>query len=143
MPLTAALADSVRGRTFQALLFGVFGTAGVTIAGVGILGLAAILASRRTREVGVRMALGARPGEIARLMVRQHLAGAWAGLALGAVLGAWLARSVVPLLYKTDRFDPIAWSGALLLVIATIATGALLPALRAARVDAVRALRAD
>jgi predicted permease len=142
-PLTSTLADSVKGRTFQALLFAVFGVAAVTIAGAGILGLAATLASRRTREVGLRMALGARPGGIARLMIRQHLAGAWAGIAIGAMLGAWLAHGVGSFLYSTSRFDPLAWGAALLVVMGTIAFGALVPALCASRVDPVRALRVE
>ncbi len=142
-PLASTLADSIKGRTFQALLFAVFGVAGVIIAGAGILGLAATLASRRTREVGVRMAFGARPAGIARLMVREHLAGAWAGVAIGAVLGAWLARAVTSFLYKMNGFDPLAWAAALLVVVGTIALGALVPALRASRVDPVRALRVE
>jgi predicted permease len=142
-PLTMTLSDSIKGRTFQALLFAVFGVAAVMIAGAGILGLAATLASRRTREVGVRMALGARPAGIARLMVRQHLAGAWAGVAIGAMLGAWLAYGVGAFLYRTGPFDPLAWGAALFVVTGTIALGALVPALRASRVDPVRALRVE
>jgi predicted permease len=141
--LTATLADSIRSRTFQTLLFGVFGAAAVVIAGVGVLGLTAMLASRRTREVGVRMALGARPAEIARLLVRQHLGGAWAGLVIGALLGAWLARAVGTSLYKTGGFDPLAWFAAFVVVTAATALGALLPAMRASRIDPVRALRVE
>jgi ABC-type antimicrobial peptide transport system permease subunit len=89
------------------------------------------------------MALGARPAEIARLMIRQHLAGASAGLVLGGLLGVWLARLVAPSLYKMSGFDPLAWSAALAVVIATIAVGALVPAMRASRVDPVRALRVE
>ena len=89
------------------------------------------------------MALGARPAGIARLMIRQHLAGAWAGLAVGAMLGAWLAHGVGAFLYRTSRFDPLAWGAALLVVTGTIALGALVPAWRASRVDPVRALRVD
>ena len=88
-------------------------------------------------------ALGARPAGIARLMVRQHLAGAWAGVAIGAMLGAWLAYGVGAFLYRTGPFDPLAWGAALFVVTGTIALGALVPALRASRVDPVRALRVE
>ena len=76
-------------------------------------------------------------------MIRQHLAGAWIGVAIGALIGAWLAQSVGAFLYKTSRFDPLAWAAAVLVVTGTIVIGALVPALRASRVDPVRALRVE
>jgi hypothetical protein len=139
--LTATLADSIRSRTFQTVLFASFGAAAVVIAGIGVLGLTAMLASRRTREVGVRIALGARPAEIARLMVRQELLGAWTGMALGGVLGVWLARAIAAMLYQTNGFDLLPWSVAVVTVLATILIGLMVPAIRASRVDPVRALR--
>jgi hypothetical protein len=139
--LTATLADSIRSRTFQAILFGAFGAAGIAIAGIGVLGLTAMLASRRTREVGVRIALGARPAEIARLIVRQELISAWAGLMLGGALGLWLARAVAASLYKTSGFELMPWATAIVIVLVTILTGLVVPAIRASRVDPVRALR--
>ena len=139
--LTATLADSIRSRTFQAILFGAFGAAAVVIAGVGVLGLAAMLAARRTREVGLRMALGARPAELARLIVRQEMPGAWAGLIVGGLLGVGLARAVATSLYKTSGFDLLPWAMAILVVLATIVAGLIVPAIRMSRVDPVQALR--
>jgi predicted permease len=141
--LAAALGSSVRSRQFQAALFVAFGVAAVATAGVGVLALVAIVTTRRTREVGVRMALGARRSEIAGLIVRQELVAVWSGLAAGAIMSSWLVQLVGAYLYKTSAYDPVMWATAavLLLVVATV--GALVPALRASRVDPVQALRMD
>lgn len=142
-PVSEVLGKSVQAREFQAALFSAFGMAGLTIAGVGVLALVAIVTSRRTREVGVRMALGARPLEIARLIVRQELVAVVCGMAAGGIASFWVARLMQSYMYKLSVYDPALWAAAVavLLIVATL--GALIPALRASRIDPVKALRVD
>ena len=113
------------------------------IAAVGVLGLAAIVTSRRTREVGVRMAVGARPAQIVGLVVRQELAGVLCGLTAGALAAAWSVRLMQPYMYKVSVYDPVAWTAAIGLLLATSTIGVLIPALRASRTDPVKALRVE
>ncbi len=139
----ATLGDSIRQRSFLTFLFAGFGGAAVVIAAVGVLGLAAIVTSRRTREVGVRMAVGARPAQIVGLVVRQELAGVLCGLTAGALAAAWSVRLMQPYMYKVSVYDPVAWTAAIGLLLATSTIGVLIPALRASRTDPVKALRAE
>jgi hypothetical protein len=139
--VSETLGKSVQVRRFQAALFSAFGIAGLTIAGVGVLALVAIVTSRRTREIGVRMALGARPAAIAGLIVRQELVAVLCGIAAGAVASFWIARLVRSYMYKVSVHDPALWAAAVGLLLAVATAGALIPALRASRVDPVRALR--
>jgi predicted lysophospholipase L1 biosynthesis ABC-type transport system permease subunit len=141
--LSALLGDSVRQRSFQTLLFTTFGLAAVVIVGVGVLGLVAMVTSRRTREVGVRMALGAPPNEITRLVVRQELSAVVAGLGVGAVASVWVVQLVQTYLYKTSAYSPAIWATAIALLLAVAGTGALIPARRASRVNPVQALRSE
>lgn len=141
--LSESLGKSVQVRQFQAALFSAFGVAGLTIAGVGVLALVAIVTSRRTREVGVRMALGARPLEIAGLIVRQELVAVICGMTAGGIASFWLVRLMRSYMYKTSVYDPVVWGGAAALLLIVAATGALIPALRASRIDPVKALRIE
>jgi hypothetical protein len=141
--MAAALGASVRQRVFQTAIFASFGAAAVTIVGVGVLGLVAMVTSRRTREVGVRMALGDRPSAIAALIVRQELAAVVGGLAAGGLLSYWAVTFVRSYLYKVDAYDPRIWVVAIAVLLATAALGAYLPARRASRIDPVKALRVE
>jgi putative ABC transport system permease protein len=141
--VATTLGDSVRNRRFQTLIFSAFALAALVIVGAGVLGLVAIVTSRRTREIGVRMALGSRPGQIAWMIVRQELTAVGVGLAAGSLVAAWAVGFVRAYLYKTSVYDPSIWLLAAFAVLTVAAMGALLPALRASRVDPVRALRVD
>ena len=141
--VAATLGDSIRNRRFQALIFSAFGLSAVVIVGVGVLGLVAIITSRRTREVGVRMALGARPSQIAGLVVRQELMAVLTGLAAGALVAAWAVGFVRAYTYKTSVYEPSVWALASASLLAVAMAGTLVPALRASRMDPVRALRIE
>ena len=125
------------------LLLSIFAAVALLLAAVGIYGVMSYSVNQRTRELGVRMALGAGTGDLLRLVVRQGLILAVIGLILG--LGAALAlnRVMASLLFEVTSTDPATFAGLslLLVVIATIAC--LVPALRAARVDPVTALRCE
>ena len=138
-----ALADSIRLRRFQAWLFGLMATAGLIVAGVGILGLTAAATSRRTREMGVRLALGSTRERLLALMVREQLMPIAAGLIGGLVVSIWGARFARSLLYELSEYDPAVWISASGLVLLVAIAGVLVPAFRAARVDPVHALRVD
>jgi predicted permease len=141
--VSETLGKSVQLRRFQTALFSAFGIAGLMIAGVGVLALVAIVTSRRTREVGVRMALGARPLEIAGLIVRQEMGAVAFGMIAGGIASFWIVRLVRSYMYKTSVYDPAIWAAAVTVLVIIAATGALIPALRASRVDPTTALRED
>jgi putative ABC transport system permease protein len=143
MSLDAMMADSVRPRRFQSWLFGSFAVAALAIVGVGILGLMAMTMARRTREIGIRVALGATRRSVVSLVVGEQSAAVAAGLAIGGGLSFWLVRFVRAYLYEMTPYDPIAWTSAVMLILSMALVGALIPAVRAGRVDPVRALRAD
>ena len=138
-----ALGESIRRRRFLSLLFGAFGVSALAIVGVGILGLMAMRSARRTRELGIRIAIGATRQSVIALLLREQMTGVLAGLAAGALVASWAVRTLRQNIYGSDIYDPAAWAAAIaaLLVIATI--GALIPARRASRVDPVTALRVD
>lgn len=123
------------------LLLGIFAVASVLLAALGIYGVMAHVVSQRTREIGLRMALGANRGAVLRMVIGQALTLAVLGLALGFVLGAGAGRLMRGLLFGVEPFDPLtfaaAGAGFVLVSLAASAT----PAIRAARVDPAEALR--
>ena len=138
-----ALAESIRRRRFQAWLFGLMAAAGLIVAGVGILGLTAGSTARRTREMGVRLALGSTRERLLALIVREQLTPIAAGLIAGLAVSAWGVRFARSLLYELSEYDPVVWSVAAALVLFVAIAGILLPAFRVARVDPVHALRVE
>jgi ABC-type antimicrobial peptide transport system permease subunit len=110
---------------------------------VGIYGVISYIVSQRTREIGVRMALGASAGSVRGMVVRHGVVLALGGVALGLGAAAVLSRVMASLLYGVAALDPLTYAtvGASLVAVATLASW--LPALRAAGVDPSRALRAE
>jgi len=134
---------SMERQRLTMLLLGVFGGVALTLAAVGIYGLMSFAVRRRTREIGIRMALGAKPGDELRLVVGQGMRLAIIGLTVG-LLGALVSTRVMSgLLYGVSATDPGTFVGiaALLAVIAFLASW--LPARRAVATDPTTALRAD
>ena len=124
-----------------ALLLGGFATLALLVAGVGLFGVLSYVVAQRTRELGIRAALGARPQDLVRLVLRQGLGTTIVGLAVGLVAAGVLMRFVTTLLYGVSAADLPTYVGvpALLLVVAGAAC--IIPAERAARLDPLRALR--
>jgi len=124
-----------------ALVLGAFGGLALLLAAVGLYGVIAYSVSRRTREVGIRMALGAERWQVLKLILGQGSRLAIAGIAVGALGAAAMSRVLESLLYGVSGFDPVAYGTAagVLLLVALVAN--LVPALAAARVDPIRALR--
>jgi putative ABC transport system permease protein len=136
-----ALSDSIAPRRFNLFLLGTFAAVALLLALVGIYGVIAYSVAERTREIGVRMALGAQRGEVVRMVVREGMAMAFVGLAAG-LAGAWgLAHLIASLLYGVNPNDPATF-GAVAAALAGVATLACcVPAVKAARVDPMVALR--
>jgi len=131
----------IEQRRFNMLLLSLFGVLGIMISGAGIYGVMAYIVEQRTQEIGVRMALGAEPGGILRMVLGRATAFTMAGLVLGLGGALALSRFVTSFLFQVTGRDPVVYVavGALLLTIALVA--ALIPALRASRVDPIIALR--
>jgi predicted permease len=138
---SALVDDALLRERLLALLAGFFALAALALVGVGLYGVLGYSVVRRTKEIGIRMALGARQSSVVRLVMREIAAAATVGLATGLVLGHLLARPVESLLYevKPGDFRSLALPLALLLAAAVLAS--LRPAWRAARVEPSVALR--
>ncbi len=143
VPATAIVDATMAPTRIGALIIGAFGALALLLAAVGLYGVIAYAVSLRTKEVGVRMALGAHWTGVLRLVLLQGLRLAVVGLALGALASLWLGRVLESLLYGVSAFDPMAYAvaGALLLLVAIAAN--LAPAITAARIDPLRALRTE
>jgi putative ABC transport system permease protein len=124
------------------LLAGFAGTA-LVLAAVGIYGVMAYRVRRRTRELGTRLALGASPGQLSRLVLRQAGAIALAGVAIGAGVTAFATRALASLLFGVTRWDPLTLAGVGALLVAVVVAASWLPARRAARVDPAASLAAE
>jgi predicted permease len=142
-PLRRNLARAVAEPRFRASLLGLFSAAALVIAASGIYGVMSFTVARRTREIGVRLALGARPGAARRLLLRHGARLALTGIALGA-FGAWtLSRFLESLLYETAATDALTFASTATLLGSIALLAVLIPARRATRVDPMVALRAE
>ncbi len=141
--MTGYVNDLLATNRFALTLFGVFAGVAVVMATVGVYGVMSHLVSQRTRELGIRMALGARKSGIVRTVVAQGLTMTVAGIGAGAIAALWLTRFVSGLLYGVPNADPVTY-GTIVVVIATAgAIASYLPARRAAQVDPVESLRVE
>jgi putative ABC transport system permease protein len=139
--LEQLVSQSIAPRRFAMLLLGIFSALALLLAIVGIYGVISYSVSRRTHEIGVRMALGAPHSDVARLVIRQGMILTLTGLALGLAGSVALSRLIATQLYQVTATDPLTY-GIVMLVIATVALIAcVVPARRATRVDPMEALR--
>jgi ABC-type antimicrobial peptide transport system permease subunit len=125
------------------MLLGAFGALALLLAAVGLYGVIAYSVSLRTREMGVRMALGAEPGDVRSLVMRQGGRLALVGIGAGAVLAAVVGQVLGSLLYGVSALDPVAYAVAAAVLLAVAAVAAFVPALGASRLDPLRALRTE
>jgi predicted permease len=146
--LTAmALSDYISAAWFgpriASAFLAVLGAISMLLAGVGLYGVMAYSVSQRTREIGIRMALGAAPGGVLRVVMRRGLLLALLGIAAGLAISLAATPQLAPLLYRVSPTDPVSIAGAALFLIVVAALASLLPALRATRVDPIVALRQE
>jgi ABC-type antimicrobial peptide transport system permease subunit len=124
-----------------ATLFAVFGATGLVLSTVGLSGLVTYTVRRRTREIGIRLALGAEPGRVLRLITRQGIVITGAGLAAGSSLAFALSRVLAAFLFGVDARDWLVLIAVPLLMLAVALAATLIPAWRASRVSPLVALR--
>jgi ABC-type antimicrobial peptide transport system permease subunit len=126
-----------------ALSMSVAGVVASALAAIGLYGVIAYWVSRRTREIGVRMALGARPVAVMGLVMRQGLAAVVIGIILGSVLAIGAARLLTAVLFGVSPTDPLAWSVALAVLLGSGLIAVGVPARRAANLEPMIALRSE
>ncbi|MET0552024.1 MAG: ABC transporter permease [Vicinamibacteria bacterium] len=137
------IGDALAGDRFRAFLFGGFAALALLLATVGIYGVMSFLVAQRTREIGLRMALGARRGQVLALVMREGMTTALAGAALGTLGAFLLGRLMQRMSYRIGVVDPVALLVVAALLLAAAAAACLVPARRAASVDPMAALRRD
>jgi len=136
----ALIESAVARPRFRTLLMGGFGLTALLLAVVGLYGVMAYSVSQRTKEIGVRIALGATQGSVLGLVVREGLPLVGVGLGLGLVSALALSRILESMLFGVGARDPAVFAAAPLLLAAVAVLALLVPARRASRVDPVRTL---
>jgi len=139
--MTEVMADSVARRRLALVLLAVFSGLALALASVGTYGVSAYWVTQRQQEIGLRMALGARPGQVLGLVIGQGMSLILAGLGVGLVGALVLTRWMGSLLFAVRPTDPLALGGAVLLLTAVALIANYIPALRATKVDPMAALR--
>jgi putative ABC transport system permease protein len=141
--MDATLEQAVSAPWFRTVLLGIFAGVALLLPMAGVYGVVSFMVSQRTSELGLRMALGARPGEIIRLTMVSGLPPTVLGVALGWIAALALARILSSMLYATSARDPFIFIAVPVALIASAVVACAAPAIRAARVDPVIALRTE
>jgi putative ABC transport system permease protein len=136
-------AESTAQPRFRAQLVGSFGALAMVLAAIGVFGVLAFSVSQRTREFGIRMALGARAGDVLRIVAGDGLRIAVIGIALGLAGAAALTRSLTALLYGVKPADPVTFATAPVVLAVVVLAACAAPAWRASRVDPAVTLRQE
>jgi hypothetical protein len=145
LPRTMArlASDATARPRFRAALVTAFGVLGVALAMVGIFGVLSHAVGRRTQELGIRIALGARPRQVVAMIAGSVVRNVGAGTAVGLAGAALLAGSMRTFLFGVDPLDPLTFAGAAIVLALTAGLAAAIPSLRAIRVDPVTAFRSE
>jgi putative ABC transport system permease protein len=139
--LSEVFSASLGSRRFNVILIGFFGLTALLLATAGVFGVMAYSVSRRTREIGVRVALGADSGDVLRMILGQGLRTIFAGVAMGIIGSLALTRTVETLLFGVTATDPLTFGAVTVLLIAVALLACYVPARRATKVDPLVALR--
>jgi putative ABC transport system permease protein len=141
--LDEAVDDANAQSRLELWLFAAFAGTALTLAALGIYGVMSYSVSRRTHQLGVRMALGAERGDVVRLVLRQAMALAVAGIVCGVAAAFTLSRFMANQLYGVRPNDPLTYGGVVVVVIGVALLASYIPARRATRVDPMQALRCE
>jgi ABC-type antimicrobial peptide transport system permease subunit len=136
-------AVSLARTSFALVLLAIAGGMALVLGVIGIYGVVAYVVAQRTREIGIRAALGAQPRELETLFLRHGLVLGAVGAVIGLVAAAALGRAMSTLLFGVAPLDPVAYLAALVVVLAATALATYLPARRAATIDPMETLRAE
>jgi len=142
-PLTQTLADSLARPRFISALLAIFAVLALLLASIGVYGVLSFAVTERTRELGIRAALGATPRRILRQVLRQGLGLTLIGTGLGLVGALAVGRLLRGLLYEVTATDPAILTAVVLLLAAVALAASLVPAWRATRIDPMQALRSE
>jgi putative ABC transport system permease protein len=141
--METVLSTAIAPARWSTALLGVFAGIALVIAVLGVFGVLSYIVTQRTRELGIRIALGAAPGQVRRMVVRRGLALGGAGIAAGFVASVLLTRFMASLLFGVTPTDPLTFAGVAMLLALAAVLASYLPAARATRVDPMCALRAE
>jgi putative ABC transport system permease protein len=133
--------ESLAPSRFRGALIGAFALFAMILAALGVYGVMAYALTRRTSEIGIRVALGARPAQVLHLMIGQALRLSITGVIIGLVAALWLTRFLNGLLFEVAAADPLTFAASAAILIATALAASYLPARRAMKVDPMSALR--
>ena len=142
-PLQAVLDDTLTAQRFSALLLAVFAAVALTLASVGIYSVLSYIVRGRSREIGIRTALGARTSDVLRLVVVEGMTPAAIGIAAGSVIAVGSARLIERLVFGISPSDPLTLAGVALLLAFVALLASLVPAYRAARLNPLTVLRGE
>jgi ABC-type antimicrobial peptide transport system permease subunit len=142
-PMTEVMATTFARRRFAMLLLGTFAAVALLLSSIGIYAVMAYVVQQRTNEVGIRMALGARPSEVLRLIIKQGMTLILWGVGVGLAVAFLLTRLTASLLFNTSPTDPLTFAGISLLLIGIALLAIWIPARRATKVDPLIALRSE
>jgi putative ABC transport system permease protein len=142
-PMDTVFSASIAQPRSRTVVFATFAALALTLAAVGIYGVVAYAVSRMTRDIGVRVALGAGGSDIVRMVIRRGLSPVAVGLALGLAGAIALSRLLTTLLFGVSPTDPLTYSAVALMLLTIAAAAAYVPARRAAKVDPIVALRTE
>jgi putative ABC transport system permease protein len=137
------LADSTSDRRLNLLLFGLLGSLALALATLGVYGVVAYSVTQRTREIGVRMAIGAKPADVVRMMVGEGGRLAIIGVAAGSIIALAGARLIRGLLFEVSATDPLTFLAVAAGLLGVALVASYIPARRATRVDPMIALRGE
>jgi putative ABC transport system permease protein len=142
-PMTEVVERTLLAQRLNVVLVGSFALLALVLAAAGLYGVVSQLTARRTREFGIRLAVGADPANLRRLVIRQALARGTAGLVAGLALSAAVTRLLTGMIHGVASFDPLTYAAVAALLLTVVAGAAYVPARRASKTDPIIALRCE
>jgi putative ABC transport system permease protein len=141
--MESLIARSASNERFRTLLIGVFGISATLLAAVGIFGVTARMVGQRTRELAIRMAVGARESDLTKMVIGQNLTAGFFGTVFGLIGALWISRFIERFLFDIETTDPLTYGATCALVLALSVTASYFPARRSIRIDPTDVLRAE